>query len=207
MAGEWRWRKGGGPILINTIHEIDNLRYVCGEISRVYAEVSNKTRGFEVEDTVSVTVRFKDGTLGSILMSDARPVAVGLRVEPRRKPVLPPHHERHLPLPRHEGIAHLPGAGQGLLPRSGEGGLAAPLSMQQLRAPAWDTYTEQMRHFCQVVRGEEEPRTSGEDARPDPAGHPGGRRERGHAPADRALGPPGGRVGPRDLGAGVPGPP
>jgi len=37
--------------------------------------------------------------------------------------------------------------------------------MQQLRAPAWDTYTEQMRSFCRVIRGEEEPRTSGEDAR------------------------------------------
>jgi predicted dehydrogenase len=37
--------------------------------------------------------------------------------------------------------------------------------MEQLRSGAWDTYTEQMRSFCRVVKGEEEPRTSGEDAR------------------------------------------
>jgi predicted dehydrogenase len=37
--------------------------------------------------------------------------------------------------------------------------------MVQLRAPAWDTYVEQMRSFCRAIRGEEQPRTSGEDAR------------------------------------------
>jgi predicted dehydrogenase len=40
-----------------------------------------------------------------------------------------------------------------------------PITSTQVEWTKHDTYVEQMRHFCRVVKGEEEPRTSGEDAR------------------------------------------
>lgn len=68
--GEWRTRKGGGPILINLIHEIGLMRHFCGEIKKVMAVASHKARGFEVEDTVGITFEFVNGAIGNFLLSD-----------------------------------------------------------------------------------------------------------------------------------------
>lgn len=68
--GEWRTKKGGGPILINLIHEIGLMRHFCGEIRTVVAVASNKVRGFDVEDTVGITFEFESGAIGNFLLSD-----------------------------------------------------------------------------------------------------------------------------------------
>jgi len=66
----WRREIGGGPILLNMIHEVHNLRMLCGDIVAVQAFASTATRGFPVEDTVAINLRFASGALGTFLLSD-----------------------------------------------------------------------------------------------------------------------------------------
>lgn len=67
---EWRRMAGGGPLLINLIHDLDAVRFIAGEIESVRAFASNARRGFEVEDTAAVSVRFASGALGNFTISD-----------------------------------------------------------------------------------------------------------------------------------------
>ncbi|MEO1142743.1 MAG: Gfo/Idh/MocA family oxidoreductase, partial [Pseudomonadota bacterium] len=53
-VGDWRTKKGGGPIWINLIHEIDLLRYFLGEIVEVSSMLSHSIRKTEAEDSGSV---------------------------------------------------------------------------------------------------------------------------------------------------------
>ncbi len=71
----WRRAPGGGPILINLIHEIGNMRALAGEIVEVRAMASNAVRGFSVEDTAAVLLRFDSGAIATLLVSDT--VAAG----------------------------------------------------------------------------------------------------------------------------------
>jgi predicted dehydrogenase len=69
-SAPWRREPGGGPILLNMIHEIHNLRMLCGDIVAVQAFASHATRGFPVEDTVAINLRFASGALGTFMLSD-----------------------------------------------------------------------------------------------------------------------------------------
>ena len=64
---------GGGPIQINMTHDVDCLRHFCGEIAEVQAYGSSAVRGFEVEDTAVVAIRFASGALGTVTLTDAAP--------------------------------------------------------------------------------------------------------------------------------------
>ncbi|MDX1782328.1 MAG: Gfo/Idh/MocA family oxidoreductase, partial [Thalassovita sp.] len=68
---DWRRAPGSGPLMTNLSHEIDLMRGFLGDIDEVSALSSNATRGFVIEDTAAISIRFRNGALGSFLISDA----------------------------------------------------------------------------------------------------------------------------------------
>jgi predicted dehydrogenase len=88
----WRREHGGGPFLINLIHDIDCFRFMCGEIESVQAVSSNRIRGFPVEDTAAILIKFRNGALGTMMMSDAVPSPWAWDLASGQAPYLPYTH-------------------------------------------------------------------------------------------------------------------
>ena len=67
---KWRTSKGGGPLGINLVHDLDMICYLLGPITYVQAFTSNKIRKHKIEDTASINLIFKSGALCTINISD-----------------------------------------------------------------------------------------------------------------------------------------
>jgi predicted dehydrogenase len=161
---EWRRQSGGGPVLINMIHDIDNMRHICGEIKRVYAETSSAVRGFEVEDTASVSLRFSDGAVGTIIVSDCVPSCWSYEATTGENPYYFRTHENCYHFFGTQGSLTFPELRVVRYANPQQAGWQFPLETEQIAIESYDPLVAQLKHFCKVIAGKEEPRTSGEDA-------------------------------------------
>ncbi len=159
----WRTKPGGGPVLINLIHEIDMLRFICGEITEVMALSSNAVRGFDVEDSASVVLRFESGALGTVLMSDTAPSPWSWeQATGENHPTFPENEQNPSRFFGTEAVMEFPRLK--IWRHDGAVDWNSPLASEELTLPKVDVYTEQVAHFARVIRGEEAPIISGEDA-------------------------------------------
>lgn len=154
----WRTqRPNGGPALINLIHEIDSLHFLCGPITQVYAQSSSAIRGFAVEDSLAATLTFANGAFGSILLSDAAAAPWSYEATTGENP-----HYFHAA----EDCYHFVGtAGSLAFPsmtlwrytEPNPAGWQHPMTAQAIPVTAADPLVLQLNHFCRVIRGEEAP--------------------------------------------------
>lgn len=159
----WRRSEGGGPVLLNLIHDIDCLRHFAGEIEEVQAITSNARRRFEVEDTAVALLRFANGALGTITLTDCAPSPWGWEAGSNDNPGIAGSNQNcyhffgtagslefpNLVLWRHDGAA--------------SGDWSLPLQPTPLPEPSNDPLAAELRHFARVIRGEEPARVSGRE--------------------------------------------
>ncbi len=162
FAADWRRRAGGGPLLINLIHDTDCLRFIVGEIDSVRAFASSAVRGFEVEETASVALRFSSGVLGTFLISDAVASPFGWDVASGQALYLPHQATDCYWFGGRTGSLAVPSM---TLWRHAEPGQSwqDPLVRERIALDGSRTYPNQLDHFLAIIAGEAEPVVSARD--------------------------------------------
>jgi predicted dehydrogenase len=162
VGGGWRREPGGGPILLNLIHEVNNLQSLVGDVVRVQATTSNSTRGFPVEDTAAMVFTFANGALGTFLLSDTAASARSWEQTSQENLSYPSYPD--------EDAYHIAGTTGSLsVPTmrlkvfGGTRSWWEPFETSTVELERSDPLANQVKHFAAVIRGEAEPICSGRD--------------------------------------------
>jgi len=161
FAIQWRREKGAGPVFLNLIHDVDNLRYLLGDVVSVQAYESNTFRANPVEETAAVLLRFESGVLATISVSDAIVAPWSWELTSGENPVYP----------RTEESCYFIGGAHGSLTiphldfwhNQNERSWWKPVHREHLSFEVQDPLALQIRHFCRVIRREEEPLVTGRE--------------------------------------------
>ena len=163
-AGPWRREPGGGPILLNLIHEVHNLRMLCGEIVAVQAFASNAVRGHAVEDTVAINLRFASGALGTFLLSDTAACPRSWEQTSRENPAYDHHPDEDCyVITGTRGSLSVPTLRLKSYLRDEDRSWWKPMSSRTLPLTRDDPIRLQMGHFIDVVRGAAAPVVTARD--------------------------------------------
>lgn len=162
VGGGWRRQPGGGPILLNLIHEVNNLMTLVGPIVGVQAVTSSAVRGFPVEDTAAMIFTFAGGALGTFLLSDAAASPRSWEQTSRENTSYATFDD--------EDCYHVAGTRGSLsVPTmrrrvaEGEASWWSPMTSSTLAVDRSDPLAHQIAHFADVVRGTAVPLCSGRD--------------------------------------------
>ncbi|MET4159513.1 Gfo/Idh/MocA family oxidoreductase [Agromyces sp. PvR057] len=160
----WHRLPGAGVMLINLVHDLDLLRHLCGEVAEIQAMSSSHARGLEVEDTVSLSLRFEAGALGSLLASDAGVSPWGwdqATEETLAFPYVPDGVAYRIVGTR--GALSVPNLAKYAYDPSVSADWRSPLSRTYLSVAPRGSFQAQFDHFVDVARGRAEPLVSAED--------------------------------------------
>ncbi len=153
----WRTEPGGGPLLINAIHEIDMLRHLCGEIRAVSGVKSHAHRGFAVEDTAAAVFEFDNGCLGTLACTDAGLSPWTIEQGSGENPVFGYTAQSAYRLVGTDGSLELPVLRAWSARVPGEAAWDKPIVGDYLLPRMQAPYEAQLRHFQRLVRLDEAP--------------------------------------------------
>jgi predicted dehydrogenase len=157
-AAEWRTARLALTVPDTLAHEIACLRYLCGDIVQVQSMLGGVSRadaGVPIPQTRCISLRFANGVVGSLMMSDLPRSLAADAVLPERY-----QDEDQCVITGRLCSLSLPDLCLRRYTASEEGTDWMPFETSQLTARRLDPMMEQLRHFCRVVQGEQEPLVS-----------------------------------------------
>jgi predicted dehydrogenase len=158
---EWRRKKGAGPVMMNMIHDIDLLRYFCGEVEAVQAFQSNAMRGNEVDETTVVSLRFASGILGTVNVSDTVVAPWSWEHTTGENPAYPKSDQLCYFLGGTKGSLSIPRLD--VWSNKTKPSWWEPFSVERTVAAEIDPLRLQIQQFCNVIEGKEKPLVSGRE--------------------------------------------
>jgi predicted dehydrogenase len=150
--------------LINLIHEIGNLRALCGEIAAVQTIASQAVPGFPVEDTVAIALRFVNGVLGTFMLSDTAASARSWEQTSREDDNYPAHPDEDCyVVAGTQGSLAVPTMRLRTHANNAERSWYKPFQNETIKIERVDPLQRQLDNFAAVIRGEAEPVVAAHD--------------------------------------------
>ncbi len=157
----WRREKGAGPVFLNLIHDVDLLRYLCGDVVEVHALESNALRGNRVEETAVILLKFASGVLGTVNVSDKIVSPWSWELTSGENPAYTHTQETCYMIGGTLGSLTVPYLD--LWHNSTQPSWWEPILRERLPVEPKDPLGLQVRNLCEVVRGTAEPVMSGRE--------------------------------------------
>ena len=157
----WRREPGAGPVFLNLIHDIDNLRFLCGDISAVQARESNAVRSNAVEETVVILIEFKNGVLGTASVSDSVVAPWSWEMTTGENPAYPKTDEICYMIGGTHGSLAVPSLE--IWSNAEKRSWTVAFERNRAAFENADPLVMQIRQFCSVIRGEGGPLVSGRE--------------------------------------------
>ena len=158
-AAPWRKQKGAGPIYVNLIHDVDLLRYFCGEVKTVYANAIRSTRGYDNEDVASAVLTFKNDIIANVSVSDSISSPWSWETTSNEHPVYPNTNNSCYLIGGAEGSLSLPDLK--LWKHEKKPDWWTPLITEKYDFQNIDPLITQLENFRDVILGKTEPLVSG----------------------------------------------
>lgn len=157
----WRKLPGAGPVYINLIHDVDMLRYLCGEVKEVQAMESSNSRANPVEDTAIISLRFTNGALGTLSVSDTIVAPWSWELTARENPAYPATTQSCYLIGGTQASLSLPNLS--LWSHTGSRSWWEPINECKLTFGFEDPLVCQIEQFVRVIGGVEAPLVSAAD--------------------------------------------
>ena len=157
-AAPWRTKKGAGPISVNLVHDVDLIRHLCGEVVSVQAQMAPSQRGFENEDLAAAVLRFENGAICTVSVSDSVVAPWSWEMTAGEYPIYPVTDQSCYLIGGSEGSLSIPD--MRLWRHDGDKSWWNAISATTAPRASADPLINQINHFAQVIRGTADPLVS-----------------------------------------------